>query len=85
MTITITPKIALAALLSGSALLFALGASNQNDSGNPRWTISAAPGEDAGLYALDQNSGELYLVRVNPNIGGRDLKIKRLGNINEAK
>jgi hypothetical protein len=84
MNITVTPKIALAALVSLSALLFALGASTQNDS-DARWSISAVAGDNPGAYVIDQNSGEIYFVKINPNIGGRELKIKRLGNISEAK
>ena len=85
MTLTITPKAALAALFSGCVLLFALGANGQNDSDNPRWAISAVSGENSGAYVIDQTSGEVYFIRINPNASTRDLKIKRLGNMSEAR
>ncbi len=85
MNVTITTKAALASILSLSAILFALGASSQGDSDSPRWSISAISGDDPGAYVIDQKSGDIFFVKMNPNISNRDLKIKRLGNISEAK
>lgn len=85
MTITLTSKTAFALFVSSAALLFALGASSQNESDGARWAISAVSGDNPGAYVMDQRSGDIYFVRQNPNIGGRDLKAMRLGNISEAR
>jgi hypothetical protein len=85
MNININIKAVLVASICAGAILFTLGASNAGSSDGPRWTISATSGTDSGAYILDQKTGDIYFLEKSQNIGTKKMKIKLLGNIQEAK
>jgi hypothetical protein len=65
------------------AILFLTGASRESKS--ERWSISAVSGQTAGLYIMDQETGDIYFMDDDPRVASNRAKIKKKGNISDAR
>lgn len=65
------------------AILFLTGASSPKSPG--QWEISAISGQKTGLYIMDQTNGDIYFMEDDPGTSSSRARIKKLGNISDAR